>query len=177
MWFSPYNGDPEDHNKYGNISFSMPLSRIIKRFGSQFCFFDKKCFANLIISKMLLIKHPDLACNVPVADLTESGCPLQSKAGVFQFADFCRNKKGILIRHELAIGIEVSAEDCQWLYHQCTVEANNHAKSNDYQYYGWHKGNYSKNICHQYNDYHACCPYPFSSVRCQNVLEDRFPEY
>ena len=28
-----------------------------------------------------------------------------------------------------------------------------------------------------YNDYHACCPYPFSSVRCQNVLEDRFPEY
>ena len=175
LWFGVSKNSPCENNKHGNVSFTLSIERIMKKFGSKFLYLDQTYNRSHTTTRMVLAKSDgDLESELQVVDHSDRGSGLMSNSSGMHHATKCLNRLGYPLPHEVEVAIEVYPEDCSWLYHQCTVEANDHSLANARQLSLWR---YDPNVCHQYNNYDRYCSYKYDWKLAKDYLEIKFPNY
>lgn len=180
LWFGPAKCSPNDHHKYGNISFTMSTERFFGHFGFHFYFLDRAFYKSHTATRILITLDQDTIPGlepIPLYPEEENvgTSVMRFRNDKWETVTRCRGADGPPTPHELEVGVVVTPEDCSWLYHQCTVEAVNHYRANSrtYSYYG----GYESNVCHRFNTFRSYCPYKIRADDAEEKLKRNYPEY
>ncbi|XP_018008269.1 uncharacterized protein LOC108665969 [Hyalella azteca] len=160
LWFSPTKS-MDVQNRYGNVSFTIPMYDIVSRFGENFYEVDEMSFSDRRCVRVLLAK---------TAPLTRSRIDTSSSdASIYKMSywSYAFKKESCGVPNELEIAIEVDDADCRWLYTRCKMEPNNHSLANT-QGFGRHT-----NVCQRHNHFSRNCPYALSLWETKMKLESK----
>ena len=107
-------------------------------------------YAESRIATRILMTRFDYDHMEPV-NFWSDGSPIRKKS--WRHADYCFYD-GNWVNHELEIAIEVDREDCEWLYENTKMYANNHCLANKKRDAN---GQFKSGVCHQYNTFGRFC--------------------
>lgn len=177
LWFEPSLKSLHEHNWYGNVSFVISMDTLISRFGPNFYYFDKEEFETHTTSKIILsnrsltLAKVDLEMNerrtgaALLLHRTDWGYGGNSWLQVIR----CRsNHYGTMVIHNLEIGIDVTYDDCFWIYEASSIDANNHEFANT----GIGPSTFT---CHRYSKLNNQCPYACDKEMAFNKLKLDYP--
>ena len=167
LWFGP-SLSPEQHNKYGNISFTISIDRLLKRFGNHFFYLDQSLFASHTCTRLFLPKDPGIS-SLNYVDIFSDESILRQVGDKWQHVSKWQGSS----LHELELAIEVNSDDCSWLYHQCILEPTEHSLANSKRLSFFR---YDSQICHHYNNYNLHCPNDYSRNEAKSILREEFQE-
>lgn len=170
MWFGPYK-DPSEHNRYGNVSFSLYMKDVVDRFGKELYYIDRLHLQTHTTTRLLLT--PYTYNHLRKVKLEREGSPVNHKRWRHAVShDTNCNGYPLTHPHEVDIAIEVDGDDCSWLYEHCDVEANNHSLANNKT-----NGRDQKDVCFLYNTVQKqrCCR-DYDEFRARKYLARNFPE-
>ncbi|XP_018011905.1 uncharacterized protein LOC108669126 [Hyalella azteca] len=165
VWFTlNINPEPNEHNKYGNVSFYISMEKLAVRFASyylpkSFNLLDRNDGPNEESSSWLLWTRETIG-SLAVVDLNSSFSPLQFSSGKWIY-----NSKYNFNLPSLEIALDVTGMNInnylRSLYEQSIVVAVNHCDAvgaaADQALLTTHR-----NACQSYNFYGHACPTPYS---------------
>ena len=172
VWFGPSLESLNEHNWYGNVSFVISLDTLISRFGPSFFYLDKQEFENHTASRIILSSR---SLTLPKVNLDEYGAPLKrlgySHYITWHYVKHCMSRTyRKMVQHNLEIGIEVTVDDCYWIYQTSTIDANNH-------YYANLSGTrFGTCTCHRYNTFNCICPDALDEQKAKAKLKADYPD-
>ncbi|KAF2358317.1 hypothetical protein FHG87_010934, partial [Trinorchestia longiramus] len=159
LWFAPLK-NMDEQNRYGNVSFTIPMYDVVDRFGENFYEIDSMSFTGRRCKRILLAKQP--YDNLVRVQTSNSDAELKKECfGRWWYKKlYCG-----FISNELELAIEVDTSDCEWLFKKCTQKANNHSLANS-QGLGRHT-----DVCQRFNHFGQICPFAFSVEETQMKLK------
>ena len=166
LWFAP-EADPEEHNWYGNISCTISVQKLMSYFDVNFYYIDSIDTDTHMSTRILLTKN-DYDGNLEEIDVHDDGSPI--KKSHWRYATSCRDADGRMVPHELEIAIEVTGNDCKWLYKNCHYAVNDHSSANTMR-----RNRFRSHICHKYNHFGMTCPFPFNINKAMVSARDWYP--
>lgn len=164
LWFAPTQ-PMNQHNMYGNMSFTLDWSRAVDQLGPYLYYIDQKGNGDIIYSRVLLTSK--IHSNLRLVTENESKMPLLKRGDLHHVATASDG-----IRHFLEIGIEAGAARGKWLYANCSIQANDHSSANSRRYSG---GPYKPCICHRFNYFNKVCPSPYPARQTMTILHVKCP--
>ena len=173
LWFGPSFKDLFEHNWYGNVSFIITLDKLVSRFGPNFYYLDKQEFPTHTASRVVLSKR---SLSLTKVDISLDGAPLKRVTAFYNthwsHVSKCESSLyGVIVPHKLEIGIEVSGDDCSWIYAESKIEANSHFLANT------DGVGFSTITCHRYNTFGNLCPYNMSKEMSYEKLCKDYPNF
>ncbi|XP_018021690.1 uncharacterized protein LOC108677898 [Hyalella azteca] len=165
LWFSPAMPS-EYHNMYGNVSFTISMSDLLRSFSFNFYYIDRIEFDTHTSTRVLFTeKNYD---NVfETIDFKEYGSPL--KRSRWRHAIQCESGYSDYHSHKVEIAIEANREDRDWLYESCDLVANNHSCANILTFSN-NRARYDPHVCHRYNLFGRPCPSNFFPEHTRSIL-------
>ncbi|XP_018021689.1 uncharacterized protein LOC108677896 [Hyalella azteca] len=168
LWFAPAL-PPEEHNMYGNVSFTISMCELNARFSFNFYYIDRIEFATHTSTRVLFTEH-DYDNVFEVVDFKEYGSPL--KRSRWRHAIQCESGHSYEHDHRVEIAIEADKENRDWLFRNCKLIANNHSSANTPTHSK--KRPYEKSYCHRHNFFGDHCPSDFSTKQTRKLVLSQY---
>ena len=148
---------------YGNVSFTINWNQIESRFGCHLYYIDRETTKSHTYTRVLLSKNfrrdlKEVNVHGQGSVLTQWGSGIST---ITNYRSGCGEKP-----HFLDLGIEVTLQDCRWLFQNCIIEANDHSLANSPR---------PGANCHRYNCRSEKCPAAFTRNYTTNYLRKNFP--
>ena len=125
------------------------MQKLMLYFQPNFYYIDALYAESRIATRILMTRL--VYDHMEPVNLWSDGSPIRKKS--WRHADYCFYD-GNWVNHELEIAIEVDREDCEWLYENTKMYANNHCLANKKRDAN---GQFKSGVCHQYNTFGRFC--------------------
>ncbi|KAK8739622.1 hypothetical protein OTU49_003432 [Cherax quadricarinatus] len=154
LWFGAQypEDDEEEHDWYGNVSFTMPVDLLMEHW--RYCFFVEIMTAPTHTTTRLLVTNTDYSSMLIKYDPCTVGGPwYKTSSGHLGLID-CRRYNNIgSNRHgnTLEFMIEVTRYGETKILEKCEISFKNHSKARDKSL---------SHVCHRFQKPELCCPSP-----------------
>ncbi|KAK8739621.1 hypothetical protein OTU49_003431 [Cherax quadricarinatus] len=163
LWFGTQRSeDEEEHDWYGNVSFSLPVDLLLKHW--KHCFLVELMSAPTHTATRLLLTNTDYSSVLTKYDPnTKEGPWLKASFGHLELTDCLRynnigyNKHG----HTLEFMIEVTPFGQRKILEMCEISFRNHSEATNKTL---------PHVCHRFQNMANPCPSPFTSSICSRIF-------